>query len=69
MDVLGVLLDDADQWFILTDADNGLMFFNRESVSLSNDGDFDTMNARAKAYMRFSVGWTDWRAIYGSPGA
>lgn len=61
--------DDTDQWFIQTDAPNGLMFMNRESVDLSNDGDFDTMNARAKAYMRFSVGWTDWRGIYGSSGS
>lgn len=67
--VVNDYLDDTDMWFVQTDADNGLMFFNRESVALSNDGDFDTMNARAKAYMRFSVGWTDWRGVYGSPGA
>lgn len=67
--VVNDYFDDADQWFVQTDVPNGLMFFNRESVSLSNDGDFDTMNAKAKAYMRFSVGWTDPRAVYGSPGA
>lgn len=67
--VINDYLDDTDQWFIQTDCPNGLIFMNRASVELSNDGDFDTMNAKAKAYMRFSVGWTDPRGIYGSPGA
>lgn len=62
-------LTDTDQWFVTTDAPNGLTWFNRETVQLSNDGDFDTMNAKAKAYMRFAAGWTDWRGCYGSPGA
>lgn len=67
--VVNDYLTDTDQWFVLTDAPNGLTWFNRVTVELSNDNDFDTMNAKAKAYMRFSTGWTDPRGVFGSPGA
>ena len=67
--VVNDYLSDTDQWFVQTDAPNGMVWFNRVAVELSNDNDFDTMNAKAKAYMRLSAGWTDWRGMYGSPGA
>lgn len=67
--VVNDYLSDTDQWFVLTDCPNGLTWFNRVSVELSNDNDFDTMNAKAKAYMRLSVGWSDPRHVFGSPGA
>lgn len=60
---------DTDAWFIRTDAPNGLIWFNREGADFKQDSDFDTDNAKAKVYRRFSVGWTDWRGIYGTPGA
>lgn len=59
---------DPDAWFIKTDAPTGLTRFNREAVSFTQDNDFDTMNAKAKMYIRFSVKWGDWRTIYASPG-
>lgn len=62
-------LTDDDAFFIKTDAPTGLHGFNRRAVELSQDNDFDTENACAKATMRFSVGWADWRGIYASAGA
>lgn len=62
-------LTDTDAWFIKTNAPNGLTRFNRRAVEFKQDNDFDTENAKAKATMRFSAGWTDWRGIYGTPGA
>ena len=62
-------LTDTDAWFVLTNCPDGLMRFTRREVEFKNDSDFDTENAKAKSTMRFSVGWTDWRGIYGSPGA
>ena len=62
-------LSDADAWFILTDAPDGLKYLNRRDIDLSTDNDFDTENAKFKSVMRFDVGWTDFRGIYGSPGA
>jgi len=62
-------LTDTDAWFLKTNVMNGLCCFNREKIGFGRDNDFDTMNAKAKAYERYSVGWTDWRGCYGSPGA
>jgi phage major head subunit gpT-like protein len=62
-------LTDTDQWFILTDAPNGMTMFERRALAFQQDSDFDTSNAKAKATMRFSVGWSDPRGIYGSEGA
>lgn len=56
-------------WFVRTNAPNGMCWFDREGVEFTKDNDFDTDNAKAKSYMRFSAGWTDWRGLYGTPGA
>lgn len=60
---------DADAWFVKTNAPRGLMHFDRVANEFSTDNDFDTLNAKAKAYERYSAGWTDFRGLYGSPGA
>ena len=62
-------LTDTDQWFLKTDVTNGMTMFDRRALSFQQDNDFDTSNAKAKATMRFSVGWSDPRGIYGSEGA
>jgi hypothetical protein len=62
-------LTDADAWFLKTDCPNGMQMFERRALAFAQDNDFDTANAKAKATMRFSVGWTDPRGMYGSPGA
>lgn len=64
-------LTDQDAFFIRTrmPRGTGMIYQEREAVELSKDTDFDTDNAKAKAYMRFGVGWADWKALYGSPGA
>jgi hypothetical protein len=62
-------LTDSDAWFIKTNAPAGLCWFDREAVEFKKDEDFDTDNAKAKAYMRFVPGWADWRGVYGSTGA
>lgn len=58
----------AHPWFIRTNAQNGMTFFWRDRVMFDQDNDFDTKNAKAASYMRFSVGCTDPRGIYGSNG-
>lgn len=67
--VVNHYLTDTDAWFILTDVKNGLKYFERRGDEFTMDEDFDTENAKYKATSRYSVGWTDRRAIYGSPGA
>ena len=60
---------DTDAWFMRTNAPRGLIHYQREGVSFTQDNDFDTSNAKAKCYERYSFKWTDWRGIYASPGA
>jgi hypothetical protein len=67
--VMNHFLTDTDAWFVTTDAPNGLQMFERRALKFEQDNDHDTGNAKAKATMRFSVGWTDPLGIFGSEGA
>ena len=62
-------LTDTDAFFLTTDVPNGLKHFVRSPVSTSMEGDFETGNVRYKARERYSFGFSDWRGIFGSPGA
>ncbi len=55
-------------WFVRTNIQNGMKFFWRERPKFDQDNDFNTKNALAATYMRFSLGATDPRGIYGSNG-
>jgi hypothetical protein len=62
-------LTDTDAFFVKTNAPNGLTWFDREMTQFTQDSDFDTENAKAKVYRRFSTVWGDPRTVYASPGA
>ena len=55
-------------WFIRTNVPRGMTFFWRDEPMFDKDNDFDTKNAKAAMYMRFSAGCTDFRSIYGTAG-
>ena len=55
-------------WFVRTNIQNGMKFFWRERPKFDQDNDFNTKNALAATYMRFSLGATDPRGLYGSNG-
>lgn len=61
-------LTSATAWFMRTNARHGAKLFQRRPVRVAKDNDFDTSNAKTKASERYSVGWSDWRAYYGTPG-
>lgn len=67
--IINPYLTDPDAWFVRTNAPNGAKYYNREEVNFDQDNDFDTKNLKAAAYMRFAVGWTDWRSWFASSGA
>ena len=67
--VINNFLVDTDAWYVKTDAPNGLKHFNRAPIRTAMEGDFDTGNVRYKARERYSFGWSDWRGIFGTPGA
>ena len=59
-------LTDTNNFFLLTDVPNGMKHFVRAPLSKSMDGDFDTGNARYKARERYSFGFSDPLAVWGS---
>lgn len=62
-------LTDTDAFFLTTDIPNGLKHFVRAPMATSMDGDFETGNVRYKARERYSFGFSDPLAMFGSPGA
>ena len=67
--VVNNYLTDTDAFFIITDVPNGLKYFERSPIKTSMEGDFDTGNVRYKARERYSFGFSDFRGVFGSPGA
>jgi phage major head subunit gpT-like protein len=61
-------LTSTTAWFIIDKDVAELNFFWRTKPEFNQDESFDTDAARYKARMRFSVGYSDWRGVYGSKG-
>ena len=61
-------LDNNTQWYILDSGLHQLNFFWRVKPEFAQDESFDTDAALYKTRCRFSVGWSDWRGVYGSTG-
>jgi hypothetical protein len=62
-------LTDSNAWFLTTDVPNGLKHFVRAPISNDMQGDFETGNVRYRSRERYSFGWSDPLAIFGSAGA
>jgi len=62
-------LTDTDAWFVRTNVQHGMKYFERRADQFDMDNDWDTENAKFKATARYSFGWTDPRGLYGSMGA
>ncbi len=69
-DYLGSAAGGSDTaWFILDSSAHKLIYFNRMDSGLQGpDYDFDNDVAKWKDAFRCSVGWSDWRGVYGSKG-
>ena len=62
-------LTDSNAWFLTTDVPNGLKHFVRAPISNDMQGDFETGNVRYRSRERYSFGWSDSLAVFGSAGA
>ena len=58
-------LTSASAWFLLTNID-GLSYMERVKFESDMQVDFVTDNLLVKGYERYSFGYYNWRAIYGS---
>lgn len=61
-------LTDPDAWFLLADR-HEVNYFWRMRPLLESDTEFGTGDSRFKITQRFSVGFTDFRGVIGTPGA
>lgn len=61
--------ENPKAWFIKTNCPDGLKSKERRALEFTNDGDFDTENAKYKATARYIPGMTDPRGVFGSEGA
>jgi len=63
---------DSDCWFIVSDKnasdDHPLRFFWRLRPQTDSDNDFYSKDFLYSLLMRFSLGYDDWRFVYGSMG-
>ncbi len=67
--VVNHYLTDTDAFFIKTDCPDGFKHFERSPLATALEGDFDTGNMRYKARERYSFGFSNFRAVFGSQGA
>ena len=61
-------LTSPTAWWVQTDAPEGMKLMMRRALEKTMEGDFETDTMRYKATERYDVGFTDPRAMYGTPG-
>lgn len=61
-------LTSSTNWWIQTDAPEGMKLLMRRALEKTMEGDFETDSMRYKATERYAIGWTDPRALFGTPG-
>lgn len=67
--VVSPWLTDTDGWFITTDVDMGLTWYDRRKAGIRRDNEFDTTKLKYATTARWSSGWIDPRGIFGSDGS
>lgn len=55
-------------WWVQTNAPQGMKLAMRRKLEKSMEGDFETDSMKYKSTERYIPGWTDPRALYGTPG-
>jgi len=62
-------LTSPTNWWVQTDAPEGLKLMMRRELEKTMEGDFETDSMRYKATERYIPNWTDPRSLFGTPGA
>jgi hypothetical protein len=63
-------LTDTNAWFLLTEKSmHNLIYYNRLELETDTDRDFNTKDTVYSVVSRFSIGWADWRGVYGTSGS
>lgn len=64
--VTNTYITSPSQFFIITDAPNGLKYYERRAPTIKQDTAFDAEVMKYKISGRYSFGYTDWRGVFGS---
>lgn len=59
-------LTSGTNWFVRTDINDGLKYFQRKALKRTMDTEFETGSYRYQTRERYSFGATDWRGVFGS---
>ena len=62
-------LTSTTAWWVETDAPEGLKLMMRRPLEKSMEGDFETDSMRYKVTSRWDASWTNFRTVWGTPGA
>jgi len=62
-------LTDTNSWYIKTDAESGMKYYEREKLEIDMFTEFDNDNLKVKSLERYSFGWSNPRSMFGSQGA
>lgn len=69
LDYLSATAGGSDTvWFLQDGNRHEMNFFWRVKPEFKNADDFDTFVAKYRGYMRYSMGFSDWRGMVGSKG-
>jgi hypothetical protein len=63
--IINDYLTNQYAWFLLSNVD-GLIFMNRIPFEMDMSVEFTTDNLLVKGYQRYSFGYYDWRAVWGT---
>lgn len=61
-------LESATAWFLQDSSLHEMTFFWRVKPEFAQKSEFDNMVAKYRGYLRFSVGYSNWRGMVGSDG-
>jgi hypothetical protein len=61
-------ITDLDAFYVKTDVDDGLKFYNRYESDIEMDNEFDTKNAAYSKLIRVSTGFINYRGYFASAG-
>ena len=67
--IINHYLTDTDAFFIRTTAPEGMKRWVKKAPTFTSDNDFETDNLKFKVVYRESYGWSNPKALFGSPGA
>ena len=66
--VVNQFIQNPNAWFVLTDEPNGFKYFSRTKLDIDFLTDTMTNNVTVCAMERYSMGFSNWRAVAGSIG-